>query len=78
MNRLSFAPAWCVVKKKLKEHYRHLTDAHLAEVECAENEWLDRLVRHTGGSHFQIALLAEEAMEQEEFSVVCPPFKRET
>ena len=78
MNRLSFVPAWSVVKRKLKEHYRHLTDAHLAEVECAENDWLERLVRYTGGSPFQIARLAEEAMEQDGFSVICPPFKRDT
>jgi len=64
MNRLSFAQAWTVVKEKLKQHYEHLTDDDLTEIGRVEEEWLERLLRHAGGSPLEIAHLVEESLEQ--------------
>lgn len=64
MNQFHSAPAWPVFKQKLKERYRHLTDADLAAIESDEDAWLDNLQRVVGRSSFELARLAEEITEE--------------
>jgi hypothetical protein len=64
MNQLSSAPAWPVFKRKLKQHYQHLTDADLTAIESDDNGWLEKLQRVVGRSALEIARLADEAAEE--------------
>jgi hypothetical protein len=64
MQQLYSAPAWPVLKQKLKEHYQHLTDGDLAMVESDGDAWLEKLQRVVGRSPFEIVRLVEEVIEE--------------
>ncbi len=71
----SSSSAWLICKRKLKERYKHLTDADLKDLQTSwrGGEWLDRLHQRVGGSRLEIAVLLEEATEAEKGWPVSTP-----
>jgi hypothetical protein len=63
MNYPAVNPTWSVLKKKLRERYRHLTDADLAEIENQGEDWLLDVQRRIGGTPFEIAHMVAEVTE---------------
>jgi hypothetical protein len=64
MNYPAANPTWTVLKKKLRERYRHLTDTDFAEIENREEEWLLDVQRRIGGTPFELAHLVAEVTEK--------------
>jgi hypothetical protein len=62
MNHVLQAPVWADLKKKLKEHYVHLTEDDFAEMENHAEDWLNWLHRRAGGSALGIAHLVDEVI----------------